>query len=316
MIVITNMAGYNGRTQRIDDSVFPRQMRDMIREKFDLEDAILGEGIGMLESMAGQGTQEHQLIPPWSTFIADTLNKINVTPGTHVAEVYWSVSNASLQGILVRIRTALADMVAELITLTPQDQEVPDRLAADQAIQFVITGDRPTIHFSSQHAADGGTNVTVAESAPGPVVVSGAHGTAIGSQTASGPGSSVTGSQAAAGANSIVAGSQSLHAGTARTGRPRWAPTARDTVRKTRTGGRHRYRHCVRPGRLASGGVGISAVPGRGPRVPVRCPAGGSACAASGTGISLVRACQGSQPWPCPGPGMASRAGKSQRRVA
>ena len=71
--------------------------------------------------------------------------------------------------------------------LTPQDQEVPDKLAADQATQFVITGDRPTINYSSQHASDGGTNVTVAgASAPGPVTVSGARGSAIGNQTASG----------------------------------------------------------------------------------------------------------------------------------
>jgi len=60
------------------------------------------------------------------------------------------VSNASILGLLVRIRTALAELVAELITLTPQDQEVPDKLAADQAVQFVITGDRATIHYSSQ----------------------------------------------------------------------------------------------------------------------------------------------------------------------
>ena len=106
------------------------------------------------------------------------------------------MSNASIRGILVRVRTALAELVAELVTLTPQDQEVPDKLAADQVIQFVITGDRPTIHYSPQHAADGGTNVTVGGgSAPGPVTVSGAHGSAIGSQSASGANSSVVGSQ-------------------------------------------------------------------------------------------------------------------------
>jgi hypothetical protein len=196
MAVITNRAGYNGGTTRIDDSVFPTQVRDMIREKVDLEDAILGGGIGELEALASEGTDEHRLIPSWSSFIKDTLNEFNMRPTSRVAEVYWSVSNASIRGLLVRVRTALAELVAEMITLTPQDQEVPDKVAADQAIQFVITGDRPTIHYSSQHAADGGTNVTVGGgSAPGPVTVSGAHGSAIGSQTASGANSSVVGSQ-------------------------------------------------------------------------------------------------------------------------
>lgn len=116
-------------------------------------------------------------------------------PTSRVAEVYWSVSNASIRGLLVRVRTALAELVAELIMLAPQDQEVPDKLAADQATQFVITGDRPTINYSSQHAGDGGTNITVGGTAPGPVTVSGAHSSAIGNQTGSGPNSSVVGSQ-------------------------------------------------------------------------------------------------------------------------
>lgn len=215
MAVVTNRAGYNGMTQRIDKSAFPSQIRDMIGEKIDLEDAILGEGIGVLEAMAGQGRDEHRLIPSWSSFIADTLNKLNTAWNSHVAEVYWSVSNASIRGLLVRVRTALAELVAELITLTPQDQDVPDKQAADQAVQFVITGDRATINYSHQQAADGGTNVTVASgaSAPGPVTVAGAHASAIGSQTVSGPNSSVVGSQTATGADSSVAGGQAVQAG-------------------------------------------------------------------------------------------------------
>jgi hypothetical protein len=154
MALITNRTGYNGITQRFDDSVFPRQIRDIIREKVDLEDAILGEGVGVLEAMAGQDTQEHRLIPSWAGFIADTLNEHNMPPNSRVAEVYWSVSSASIRGILVRVRTALAELVAELIALTPQDQEVPGRAAADQAVQFVITGDRATIHYGNSHAGD------------------------------------------------------------------------------------------------------------------------------------------------------------------
>jgi hypothetical protein len=102
----------------------------------------------------------------------------------------------------------LAELVAELVTLTPQDQVVPDKLAADLVIQFVITGDRPTIHYNSQHGADGGTNVAVVgASAPGQVTVSGGDGRAIGSQSASGANSSVVGSQAVqADRDAVVAG--------------------------------------------------------------------------------------------------------------
>src|SRR5260370_1083104 len=161
MGVITNNAGYNGITQRIHASIFPDQIRGMILDKVDLEDAILPGGIGELEALAARDTDEHKLSPHWGSFIADTLNQFNTAPGSRVAAVYWAVSNASIRGILVRVRTALAELVAELIVLTPQDQEIPDKLAADQATQFVITGDRPTINYISQHATADGMNATI-----------------------------------------------------------------------------------------------------------------------------------------------------------
>ena len=211
---ITNRAGYKGMTQRFDDSVFAPQIREIIREKVDVQDAILSQGIGQLEAMASQDTDEHRLVPEWAGFIAEMLNQYHMAPNSHVADVYWSVPSTAIQGVLVRIRTALADLVAELITLTPQDQEVPDRAAADQAVQFVVTGDRSVINYTVQQAADGGTNVTVnSESAAGPVTVSGAQGSAIGSQTASGANSSVVGRQEASGAAASVVGGQAVQAG-------------------------------------------------------------------------------------------------------
>lgn len=213
MAMITNKMGYNGGPARIDPSVFAPEVREMIREKqVDLEDAILGEGIGVLEAMASQGKDEHRLIPSWAAFIADTLNRGHMGPNSRVAEVYWSVSNTSIQGLLVRVRTALADLVAELIMLTPQDQEVPDKVVVDQAVRIVVTGDRPMINYTVQHAADGGPNVTVGVTA-GPVAVSGERGTAIGSQTASGTNSSVVGTQNVSGAGASVLGGQVVQAG-------------------------------------------------------------------------------------------------------
>lgn len=209
MALITNRAGYNGNSTRVDPGVFAPQIREILREKeIDLEDAIFAQGVGELEALAGQGKDVHDIIPSWAGVIAGTLNSYHMGPTSRVKEVYWSVPNASIRGILVRIRTALADLVAELIALTPRDQEVPDRQAADQVIQFIVTGDRSVIHYSPQHAADGGTNVTVGGgAAPGPVTVSGAHGNAIGSQTASGAHSSVVGAQVVqAGGDAVTSG--------------------------------------------------------------------------------------------------------------
>lgn len=203
--VITNNAGYNPMTQRIRPSTFPDQIRDMLAEEVDIEVAILGGGIGELEALASRETDDVKLAPSWSGFAVDMLNKYNIAPNSRVDAVYWPVSIASIKGLLIRVRTALADLVAELIALTPQEQEVPDKAAADQAIRFVVTGDQNTINVSQHSTSDDGTSVSISTPDAGPVTVSGTHGTAIGSQTASGANSSVMGTQTQ-GDQSAIAG--------------------------------------------------------------------------------------------------------------
>jgi hypothetical protein len=152
MAFITNSSGYNGRPQRFTDSVFPRQIQEIIREKVDLEVAIFTQGVGELESLVSQGAGQHEIIPPWSEFIADTLNKHNMAPNSRVAEVYWSVTNASMRGMLIRIRAALADRIAELTSLTPADLDVPDKQAAIPTIQLDEQGARQVIQFLIENA--------------------------------------------------------------------------------------------------------------------------------------------------------------------
>jgi hypothetical protein len=196
--LITNNAGYNGMPQRITASMLPKPIPGWLREEgIDLEDAILGSGIGELEALANRDTNEHKLIPPWGDVIMGVLNEHNESWNSVVAAVYWSVSSASIQGLLVKVRTALAELVAELISLTPENQAIPDKGAADAAVHLVVTGNRNTINYIPQQAAGGGTNTAT---------VSGGHGTAIGSQTASGTNSSMVGNQAVQGDHNAVAG--------------------------------------------------------------------------------------------------------------
>jgi hypothetical protein len=160
MAVITNNAGYNGITQRIQEDVFPRQIRDLLRETVgDIEDVPLPYGIGMLEGLASQGTDAHHLSPPWSSVMADTLNRYNMAPNSRVAQVYWSVSNAAISSVLVRVRASLADTVAELNTMPPQDQDdIPDRQATAQEINLMVTGHYATFHFGDTQIGDTVTN--------------------------------------------------------------------------------------------------------------------------------------------------------------
>jgi hypothetical protein len=51
MALITNRAGYNGVARRFDESVFPQQIRQVLKD-VDLEEAVLSHGIGQLEAMS------------------------------------------------------------------------------------------------------------------------------------------------------------------------------------------------------------------------------------------------------------------------
>lgn len=207
MLALADGAGRSAGRQRFSDSLLPEQFREIIRGKFDMADAYLSQGVGEVEAMAAAGTAEHDLIPYWSPPIAKALDDHYGKRGVRITDVFWTVSNVSVQGVLVRIRATLAQLVAEMAALTLDDQEAPDKAAADKAFHIVVTGDRPTINYSAQQAGDGGTNVAVAgAAATGPVTVAGAHGSATGSQTATGANATVTGSQAVNGAGSAVAG--------------------------------------------------------------------------------------------------------------
>lgn len=203
---ITNRAGVNAIQQRIDPSELP----DFMTEKVNLEEAALGNGIGELEALVAQGEDSgkpHHLSPTWASVVVAYLNKHAVMdPISVVAAVYWEVSNASLKGMLVRVRTALAELVAELALLTPEGQEVPSQEAADRATRYVITGERPTINITTQNTG-AGPNIS-APSAQSAVVATDS-GNAVGSQTASGANSTVVGPQVARGDGATITGRDS-----------------------------------------------------------------------------------------------------------
>jgi hypothetical protein len=189
--VITNEGGFNPRFEKLRMSMFNMQEREIMGD-IVLEDAALSQGVGELEGLADALTgadEMPKLMPWWESGVIMLLNENHMGPNSVTTAVYWELSSATVRGVLTRIRTALAELVAELVILTPEHQEVPAKSAADQATQFVLTGDRPTVVYSPLNATNGGT--------------------AIGSQTASGAGSSIVGTQTVRGSHSQLAGRDS-----------------------------------------------------------------------------------------------------------
>jgi hypothetical protein len=183
---------------------------DVINELANLDQVDLGMGVGELEALVATGEQSkepHHLSPHWADALTEYLNEHQMADAISVVtDAYFVVSNASIKGVVTQVRTALAELIADLVSLTPDGQEVPTQIAADQAIQFILTGERPTINHITQRTG-GGTNVA-APSAQSVVTASGA-GTAIGSQTASAENSSIAGVQSVHGDNATVAGRDS-----------------------------------------------------------------------------------------------------------
>jgi hypothetical protein len=83
---------------------------------------------------------------------------------------------------MLRITRRGSPASAELSRLLPEDQQVPPKLSALLAIQFVINGDGTSIIYSPQSAVGGSTNVTIGGAGVESVTVVGAHGSATGGQ--------------------------------------------------------------------------------------------------------------------------------------
>ncbi|PXY16626.1 hypothetical protein [Prauserella muralis] len=185
-VTLTNPMGYQPVTSSFSTAQLPESMRSFLDDlDAPLEQVPMSGGIGELDALASSGKDEHWLVPWWADVLLPVLNEHYVDPHTtRVRDVYWALSNAQLKGLLVQVRTNLAELVGELLSLTPENGE-PSKEAADAVTVFLVTGDRNVFTNLRQETSGG---------------------TAIGSQNASGDGSSVIGNQAASGEGNTITG--------------------------------------------------------------------------------------------------------------
>jgi hypothetical protein len=152
---VTNYAGFNGFRQQLFRGELPESLQE-----FDCDTLHLVQGIGELEGFPASD-DSIRLQPSQVGAIVRALNDANQAYQSQVESVFWEVGSGAIQGVLVRIRAALADLVSELITATPASQDVPDKAVADHAV-LMITGNQNVVNYSPQIASDGGqNNVTV-----------------------------------------------------------------------------------------------------------------------------------------------------------
>jgi hypothetical protein len=161
---ITNAYGY----QSMEQTLTPAELPNSVREALSCDTASIGSSIGELEAMLSQADGMVSIRPGGHGDLVDYLNSLNESD-SRVELVYWAVSSVTIAGLLSRIRTALAELLGEIIAAMPSDQTIPDKAAADQAVQIVVTGSRNrVVNYAAQSGIGrvGGLQVGALETSP------------------------------------------------------------------------------------------------------------------------------------------------------
>ncbi|WP_410663456.1 hypothetical protein [Amycolatopsis sp. lyj-84] len=140
--------------QTISPMSLPDFARDTITERVPL-----ARGIAELESLSRTDKLTVKLVPPGAQDLVLWMNHEN--PGGHqITRLYWDVSRSAIEGVVMAVRTALAELVGELLAAVPNGDQAPSKQATDDAIHFVITGDRNTVTVVGSQTTTGG-NATI-----------------------------------------------------------------------------------------------------------------------------------------------------------
>lgn len=148
------------RGQGVAPSLLPDFVRDTIKERVEIR-----EGVGQIEELAKR--DEIKLGLPLGSDLARLMTAEHAGPGQHIDRMYWSVSPVAVRGTLDQVRTALVKLVAELRATIPEGQDVPSTAAANQAMNFVITGKRAKVSVNAAQASGEGAAASTTASTEG-----------------------------------------------------------------------------------------------------------------------------------------------------
>ncbi|WP_433268158.1 hypothetical protein ACQPZF_03515 [Actinosynnema sp. CS-041913] len=126
----------------------------------------LGHGIAEIEDLANRG-ETTLLSLPGSSELMRLMNYGRRGSGGQFVRLYWMASDSAFRGVVERIRNLLVQMVAEMMAEMNDDDEVPTKTTADQAVHVVIKGGRRnTITLVNSQAAEGGTSTVTPSDGP------------------------------------------------------------------------------------------------------------------------------------------------------
>ena len=124
--------------QRFAASALPDFVQEEVSEEFPLLNPI-----GEVEEIATRFTEKDDTVHfslPMAAEIASYMNQKIGDPFQHIENLYWMVSPSVLFGVVDQVRTTLVELVAELRSTMPKDQEIPTPEAAANAVQVAVHG--------------------------------------------------------------------------------------------------------------------------------------------------------------------------------
>ena len=113
--------------------------------------------------MAARSDSPVKFTLPGAPVIAAELDRASGQPFQHTHSLYWSVSTSSIRGVVEKVRTALAELAGEILARVSPDQEELPKEAVDQAVTFIITGERARVDVTSSQATGKATIVQLSE---------------------------------------------------------------------------------------------------------------------------------------------------------
>ena len=113
------------------------------------------QGVGELEAWVQKGKTVNIAVPG-SEVIGAHIDRASGNPWQKIYSIYWAISPEVLAGVLDRIRTALAELIGELIVAEPTSG-TPTPEQAAQAVNVAVHGSKARVTVTTAQSTQGGS---------------------------------------------------------------------------------------------------------------------------------------------------------------
>ncbi|MDQ1060416.1 hypothetical protein QFZ23_004317 [Arthrobacter globiformis] len=141
--------------QTISLSRFPDFVREDLQERVPIR-----AGVGEIQALIDSNQEERtvHLQVPGAMVLAEMIDHGN--PSQRTTAVYWAVSVTALEGLLDQIKTRLAELIAELRSVTSPLQALPTASQATHAVNFIVRGIGSRVNITQ---ASGGSKIEMGQ---------------------------------------------------------------------------------------------------------------------------------------------------------